>query len=145
MGDIEVVAGARAFLASLPRERWTVVTSAPRLLAEARMRAADLALPPTMITAEDAPRGKPAPDCFLLGAERLGVAASDCLIFEDAPPGIAAAEAAGGAVIVVSALHHKPLETRHPKIDSFDQLQAEPTAEGMVTVRWTGRAAASRV
>ncbi len=44
------------------------------------------------VTAEDAERSKPAPDGFLLGAKRLGVAPEDCLAFEDAPAGIAAAE-----------------------------------------------------
>lgn len=46
-------------------------------------------------------RGKPAPDMFLLAAQRIGVAPTDCLVFEDADPGIAAARAAGMAVVRV--------------------------------------------
>lgn len=46
-------------------------------------------------------RGKPAPDMFLLAAERLGVPADRCLVFEDAVPGIEAARAAGMQVVVV--------------------------------------------
>ena len=49
----------------------------------------------TLVCAEDYKRGKPAPDCFLLAAERLGVAPSDCLVFEDTDLGIEAATAAG--------------------------------------------------
>jgi HAD superfamily hydrolase (TIGR01509 family) len=46
-------------------------------------------------------RGKPAPDMFLEAARRLGVAPADCLVFEDAQPGIEAAKAAGMSVVVV--------------------------------------------
>ena len=46
-------------------------------------------------------RGKPAPDMFLLAAEKMGVAAARCLVFEDAEPGIRAAQAAGMAVVRV--------------------------------------------
>lgn len=46
-------------------------------------------------------RGKPAPDMFLEAARRIGVRPEDCLVFEDAVPGIDAAKAAGMAVVVV--------------------------------------------
>jgi len=49
----------------------------------------------TLVCAEDYARGKPAPDGFLLAAERLGVAPSECLVFEDTDLGIEAATAAG--------------------------------------------------
>lgn len=46
-------------------------------------------------------RGKPAPDMFLLAAERMGVAPRECVVFEDAEPGVQAALAAGMAVVRV--------------------------------------------
>jgi beta-phosphoglucomutase family hydrolase len=49
----------------------------------------------TLVCAEDYTHGKPAPDCFLLGAERLGVKPEECLVFEDTDLGIEAATAAG--------------------------------------------------
>jgi HAD superfamily hydrolase (TIGR01509 family) len=60
----------------------------------------------TLVCAEDYARGKPAPDCFLVAAERLGVAPQDCLVFEDTDMGIEAATAAGMASVRVPA----PLE-----------------------------------
>jgi beta-phosphoglucomutase family hydrolase len=55
----------------------------------------------TMVCAEDYKNGKPAPDAFLLAAERLGVAPKDCLVFEDTDLGIQAATAAGMATVRV--------------------------------------------
>ena len=55
----------------------------------------------TLVCAEDYQRGKPAPDGFLLAAERLGVAPSECLVFEDTELGIEAATAAGMASVRV--------------------------------------------
>ncbi len=46
-------------------------------------------------------RGKPAPDIFLTAARRIGADPADCLVFEDAPSGMRAANAAGMAVLVV--------------------------------------------
>lgn len=58
-----------------------------------------------LICAEDYVHGKPAPDCFLLGASRLGVRPSDCLAFEDAPLGIEAATSAGMNCLHVGENH----------------------------------------
>lgn len=50
---------------------------------------------PVVVTPEDVEHGKPAPDMFLLAAKKMGVVPAQCLVFEDAEPGIKAAEAAG--------------------------------------------------
>lgn len=57
----------------------------------------------TIITPADVLRGKPAPDMFLLAAERMGVAPHECLVFEDGKLGILAAEAAGMKTVWVPA------------------------------------------
>ena len=128
---IAPIAGASRFLAALPRERWAIVTSAPRALAERLLAVAGLPVPDLIVSAEDVTRGKPAPDCFLLAAGRLGFAAGDCLVFEDAVPGIVAAEAAGAAVIVVTATHRHPIETRHPTIARYDELSGRLDLPGV--------------
>lgn len=128
---VEAIAGADAFLAALPADRWAIVTSAPRALATRRLEAAGLPIPPVMITAEDVDRGKPAPDCFLLAADRLGVPADHCLVFEDTPAGIAAAEAAGAVVMVITVTHAHPLETPHPGVPDYAALGARVGPEGL--------------
>jgi len=94
--------GAAALLQSLPPTAWALVTSARPALAKARMRAAGLPLPEAQITSEAVSHGKPHPECFLRGAERLGVAPRDTAAFEDAPAGLAAARAAGCRVVALA-------------------------------------------
>ena len=59
---------------------------------------------PVIVTAFDVKHGKPAPDLFLLAAERIGVAPADCVVFEDSPLGIEAAERAGMGSVLVERL-----------------------------------------
>lgn len=132
--DVDPIPGAPAFLASLPADRWAIVTSAPRELARRRLEAAGIPLPPMLIAAEDVPNGKPAPDCFLLAADRLGVAAADCLVFEDAAAGIAAGEAAGADVMVVTATHRHPLATDHARIFDYVALKTGIDGEGRIVI-----------
>lgn len=101
-GVIEIP-GAGAFLRSLPPDRWAVVTSADRVLARNRIEAAGLPMPGLLVSAEDVQRGKPAPDGFLLGARGLSIAPERCVVFEDAPAGIAAGLAAGARVIAIAS------------------------------------------
>ncbi len=127
---IEQIAGVAAFVGALPAGRWAVVTSAPRELALRRIAAAGLPVPPLIIAAEDVVHGKPAPDCFLHAASRLGVSARDCLVFEDAPAGIAAAEAAGASVLVIAATHAHPMDTRHPVVGDYAAFVPTVDADG---------------
>jgi sugar-phosphatase len=96
--------GIQDFVAALDPDTWAIVTSAPRALAEVRLRAVNLPIPKVMITAEDVKRGKPDPQGFLLGAQRLGVNIGECLVFEDSPAGVAAAKAAGAHVAIIGGL-----------------------------------------
>lgn len=79
---------------------WTICTSANANLGRARIAAAGIPVPEKLVTGDDVKRGKPNPDPYLLGAERLGFAPEDCVVFEDAIAGAEAAEAAGVGLIV---------------------------------------------
>lgn len=105
LGGVTALPGAADLLASLPESRWTIVTSAGRELAALRLRSAGLPVPPHMVASEDVPRGKPAPDGYRLGAERLGVDSGRAVVVEDAPPGLQAAIAAGMRTIAVTTTH----------------------------------------
>jgi sugar-phosphatase len=131
VAGIEAIAGAAAFLASLPEGRWAIVTSAPRLLAEARIAAAGLPMPEVLVAAEDVERGKPAPDPFLLGARKLGVAPADCLVFEDTLAGLQSAAAAGMASIVVTTTHSHPLETGVTAVLDYEDLRVVTAPDGL--------------
>ncbi|MGJ7916913.1 HAD-IA family hydrolase [Massilia sp. LXY-6] len=138
VAGIEAIEGSAAFLAGLPRERWAIVTSAPRKLAEARIAAAGLPIPDVLVAAEDVERGKPAPDPFLLGARKLGVAPGDCLVFEDTLAGLQSAAAAGMASIVVTTTHSHPLETDVSAVLDYERLRAIVEADGMLRVKHRG-------
>jgi len=117
------IAGAIEFLAALLPERWTVVTSAPRALARARLGAAGIPVPAALVTGEDVAVGKPAPDCYLLGAKRLGFAAADCIVFEDAAAGIESAIAAGAELVVIASTQaHQPSSGRFA-VGDYHQLE----------------------
>ena len=73
-----------------------IASGGPRVIVHRSLELSGLApLFPVVITADDVEHGKPSPDMFLLAAKRMGVEPTDCLVFEDAAPGIQAAEAAG--------------------------------------------------
>lgn len=91
--------GSLDLLASLPADRWTIVTSCTRALAEVRIQAAGLPLPKKLITSNDITHGKPHPDPYLKGAAVLGFPATECIVLEDVPAGIRSGKAAGARVI----------------------------------------------
>ncbi|RCK49941.1 glycerol-3-phosphatase [Thalassospira profundimaris] len=130
-GDrVKPIGGAAAFLSSLPRNRWAVVTSAPHRLAVQRINAAGLPMPDILITAEDVTAGKPAPDCFLMAAQKLGFDASDCLVWEDAPAGIAAGKAAGATVMIVTETHAQPANMPGHSIINYHSLSCQQGDNG---------------
>ena len=73
-----------------------IASGGPREIVHRSLELAGLwSLFKVIITPEDVAHGKPAPDMFLLAAQRMGVPPAQCLVFEDAEPGMQAAEAAG--------------------------------------------------
>jgi HAD superfamily hydrolase (TIGR01509 family) len=76
-----------------------------------------------VITGSDVTVGKPAPDIYLLAAERLGVSPAACLAVEDAPAGIASAKAAAMTCWAVRTEYTRGLDLGHPDRE-FDTLEA---------------------
>lgn len=107
--------GAVEIVRAVHDRPWAVVTSAWRVLAEARIMGAGLPLPKVIVPVDEILSGKPNPEGFLRAAELLGVAPKDCLVFEDTRPGIEAGLSAGmqvvGLLTTVPAeqLKHTPL------------------------------------
>jgi sugar-phosphatase len=102
IADLEGVVplpGARRLLAGLPPERYAIVTSSTRKLAEARLRAAELPLPKFFVTSSDIVNGKPHPEPYLKAAGKLGADPRECIVVEDVPSGIRSGKAAGARVI----------------------------------------------
>ena len=103
--DLKVLPGVRVLLASIPPERWAIVTSATRRLLLGRLEAAGLPLPSRVIAADDVIKGKPDPEPYMRGAELLGYRPIDCVVVEDAPAGAGAGAAAGAPVLGVLGTH----------------------------------------
>lgn len=75
-------------------------------------------------TSEDVPKPKPAPDVYLAALEAIGVEPSRAIAFEDSPPGIASAHAAGIHTIAVpnSVTRHYDLGRAHRTIESIEHV-----------------------
>jgi mannitol-1-/sugar-/sorbitol-6-phosphatase len=102
---LQSVPGAQALLQSLPADAWAIVTSGSRAVASLRLRSVGLPQPRVFVTGDQVHPGKPAPGPYLLAAERLGRPPGDCVVIEDAPPGVAAGRAAGMRVIALLTTH----------------------------------------
>ncbi|MFJ7116439.1 HAD family hydrolase [Streptomyces albogriseolus] len=129
-GGVGLLPGTKDFLAGLPAERWAVVTSATRRLAEARLGAVGI-LPKTLVAADDITRGKPDPEPYLLAARMLGVAPADCIVFEDAPAGLQAGRAAGMTTVALATTHRAEELTADLVVKDLSALSALVTDAGI--------------
>ncbi len=120
--SVTSVPGAATLTRAVPR--WAVVTSGRRNLAEARLRAAGIAVPDVVVTADDVERGKPDPEGYLAAAQRLGVRPVDAVVLEDAAAGIAAARGAGVSAVIA--------------VGERDDLDADVRVADLRELQWTG-------
>jgi len=119
-GVVEIP-GARALLESI-QIPWAVVTSATRRLAVRRMQAVGLPVPEVLVPADEIERGKPHPDGYLTACDLLGVAPRECVVFEDAAPGVRSALASGARVVVVGGLE-SPETTGLPRVPDLTSVE----------------------
>ncbi len=137
-----VIPGAAQLLASIPTDRWTVVTSGTRALATMRLRVGGLPVPSKMVTADDIALGKPHPAPYLKGAKMLGFPPATCLVVEDAPSGIASAHAAGMRAFGVpttypaAELHHADILLRSLSQIKVHLLPARNQHHESLLVEW---------
>ena len=129
--DIVVLPGAAEALASLVGAKNAIATSCTIPLAQARIRAAELVPPSVLITADDVARGKPDPDPFLAAAERLGVDPSRCLVVEDAPMGLQAAQAAGCFTLAVVTTTPREALDADAVVDDLSKVDFQPGPDGI--------------
>ena len=135
---VTALPGAAALLARLNALDipWAIVTSGSIPVATARRNAGGLPQPEVFITAEQVKHGKPQPDAYLLGAERLGLAPQDCVVVEDAAAGILSGLAAGCQVIAVNAPADAPkLDQVDLLLSSLEQIAVRKTEQGAVIDR----------
>ena len=104
-GRLSPLNGLHDLIERLKVERIPIAlaTSAPKPNVVHTLAELDLAAEfPVIVRGDEVARGKPAPDVFIEAARRLGVAPAACLVFEDAPMGIEAAQAAGMRVVALT-------------------------------------------
>lgn len=136
--DAVEIPGARALLDALQRcgdeerARWAIVTSGTRPLVEGWLLRMGLAHPRVLVMAEEVEKGKPDPECYLLGARRLGldgVEGSGVLVLEDAPAGVRAGKAAGFKVVGLATTH---------KVQQLREAGADWIVRDLESVRFIG-------
>jgi sugar-phosphatase len=122
---LSVLPGVKALLASLPADRWTVVTSATERLARERMAASGIPVPARIITADSVILGKPNPAPYLAGASLLGFAPEECVVVEDSESGAKAGRAAGCTVVATTFSHSiESLAAAHYLVEDLAGVEA---------------------
>lgn len=122
---IEALPGVIGWLRRLCDEGWrqAVASSAPPANIEAILAALQVGdCFQALVSAEEVAQGKPAPDVFLLAAERLGVPPARCIVVEDAPAGVEAGRRGGMRTIGIASLG-RPLDA-DIVVASLDTLPA---------------------
>lgn len=105
VSDVRTLPGAASLLCELDPRLWTIVTSGSTPVASARLGAAGLPIPMTMVTADAVSRGKPDPEGFVAGAAALEFRPEDCLVVEDSPAGVEAGSRAGAKTLALLTTH----------------------------------------
>lgn len=133
---IEELPGAKDALQVLGAAgKCAIVTSCSAGLATARLGATSLQVPQVVVTADDVKIGKPDPAPYLLGAERLGLDPSDCLVVEDAPAGCDSGHAAGMQVLAVEVTHAAEELPADALVADLGQVRFDVQSDGITVYR----------
>jgi mannitol-1-/sugar-/sorbitol-6-phosphatase len=130
---LAVLPGVLELLRALPRDRWTVVTSATERLARVRLAAVGIPVPERLVTANHVTHGKPHPEPFRAGSALLGFKPEECVVFEDSASGAQAGRAAGCTVIATTFSHSiESLDAAHYLVTDVTGVKVEATLDGLV-------------
>jgi mannitol-1-/sugar-/sorbitol-6-phosphatase len=134
---IATLPGVQNLLAKLRPSQWTIVTSASEALMRRRLECAGIAVPSTVVTADNVSQGKPNPEPYQLAAARLGLAPVECLVIEDAPNGIQAGRLAGCQVLAVKGSHSAAeLQEADWIVGSLDRIRIAVSADGWLNFQF---------
>ena len=136
-GPVHWMAGAKALLDEVNAQAipCALVSASYRVLVDALLSAVSDEHFAFSIAGDEVPHLKPAPDAYLLAAERLGVPIERCAVLEDSPTGVRAGEASGAVVVAIpSVVPIGPAPTRAVVASLED-----------VDVAWLDRLVAERV
>lgn len=134
LDGVEPLPGAVESLHALRDVPTAIVTSSTAEVCRRRLRAAGIELPDVIISYDDVERGKPAPDPFLAGARRLGLAPGRCLAVEDATLGLASAREAGCVTLGLRTQEDHPDDAADLVVDDLAQVIWQVT-EGRIRVQ----------
>lgn len=126
-----------AAAASLGRPTWTIVTSCTRPLFEARWGTTGLPAPDGLVTADQVRAGKPDPEPYRTGAERLGLEGADCLVVEDSVGGLRSGRSAGCRTVAVTSTTPAGELTAHADalVTSLDDLTVTADGDALLVTR----------
>ncbi len=135
---IVILPGAGQFLASLPSEMWTIVSSASERVLRARLECALIHVPANVVTADSVLRGKPHPEPYQAAVRILGLQPQECLVIEDSPSGIESGKAAGCKVLAVLSSHPvADLTEANWIVPSLEHVTTTPAQDGAIAIRLT--------
>lgn len=119
--------GVAEFLAELHAEQvpCALVTMSYTNLAHAVVDALPAGTFQVIVTGDMVKHGKPHPDPYLMAADLLGVPTNQCVVFEDSPPGIASAEAAGATTVGVMFMVPIAAKPNRSRIHGLDQMNLD--------------------
>lgn len=140
MDGVVALPGAESFLTAIPPSLAAIVTSGTMLIAGNRIAASGITKPSTLVTFDDVTNGKPDPEPFILAARRLGLDPAQCVAFEDAPAGLAAARAAGCTTVGIVGTHAAHELDADLVIAGLHQLAIELMPEGGFRLKPAGAA-----
>ena len=130
---VPTMPGALALLASLPRARWAIVTSAARPVAHARLAAGQVPLPEHLVTGSDVENGKPDPEPFRLGRRHDGVA----IAFEDTVAGLRSAREAGCLTVAIlgTSTHDEVRDYADFVVETLEAVTVDEVTDAGIRLR----------